>query len=73
MQLDPEIVAALVAGVGSITTALVASIKLLTRRVDNMLRELRPNGGSTIKDKVDRLEKRIDDIYYHLVRSSNAK
>jgi hypothetical protein len=30
------------------------------------LSELKPNGGSSIKDQVNRLEKRVDDIYHLL-------
>jgi len=31
--------------------------------VKNYLNELKPNGGSSIKDSVKRLEDRIDDLY----------
>ena len=31
--------------------------------VKHYLNELKPNGGSSIKDSVARLEKRIDDLY----------
>jgi hypothetical protein len=31
--------------------------------VKHYLYELRPNGGSTLKDSVQRLEERIDDLY----------
>lgn len=46
-------------------------VKGLTK---NYLEELKPNHGSSIKDKIDKLEerqselvKRIDDIYSHLL------
>jgi hypothetical protein len=31
--------------------------------VKHYLYELKPNGGSTLKDSVQRLEERIDDLY----------
>lgn len=31
--------------------------------IKDYLSELKPNGGSSMKDSVDRLEKRIDEIY----------
>jgi hypothetical protein len=31
--------------------------------VKHYLNELKPNGGSSIKDSVSRLEERIDDLY----------
>ncbi len=35
----------------------------MMRYMIKTLAELRPNGGSSIKDQVNRLEKRVDDIY----------
>ena len=34
--------------------------------VEKFLKELKPNGGSSLKDQVNRLEKRVDDIYHIL-------
>jgi len=38
----------------------VASVRWL---VKHYLNELKPNGGSSLKDSVKRLEDRIDDLY----------
>lgn len=38
----------------------VASISWM---VKHYLNELKPNGGSSLRDSVNRLEKRIDDLY----------
>jgi uncharacterized protein YneF (UPF0154 family) len=38
----------------------------MMRYMIKTLAELRPNGGSSIKDQVNRLEKRVDDIYHLL-------
>lgn len=35
--------------------------------VKHYLNELKPNGGSSMKDSLQRLEKRIDDLYKLLV------
>jgi len=39
-------------------------IKRITKEY---LVELKPNHGSSVKDKIDKLENRIDDIYKHLL------
>ena len=31
-------------------------------------RELRPNGGSSLKDQLNRLEDRVNFIYEHLIK-----
>lgn len=38
----------------------------MMRYIVKTLAELRPNGGSSIKDQVNRLESRVDDIYHIL-------
>ena len=38
----------------------------MIRYMIKTLSELRPNGGSSIKDQVNRLEQRVDDIYHLL-------
>jgi len=60
---NPEIVAAIVAAIGAVGAALAWGIRKLFVSVSDYLKELKPNGGSSLKDQVDRLEKRIDDIY----------
>jgi hypothetical protein len=66
--MDPEIVAAIVAGIGTIGAAIVAGIKMFFNRIERYLIELKPNHGSSIKDQVSRLEKRVDDIYKILAK-----
>lgn len=60
---NPEIVAALVAAIGGIATAIKMGITRILKKVEIMLGELRPNGGSSIKDQINRLDHRIDEIY----------
>jgi hypothetical protein len=48
----------------TIIGAVAASIRWM---VKHYLHELVPNSGSSIKDKVNRLESRVDEIYLLLV------
>jgi hypothetical protein len=52
--------AMLVATVLGIASTLFMGLKWLVR---SFLFELKPNGGSSLKDTVTRLEKRVDEIY----------
>jgi hypothetical protein len=44
----------------AIITAFVGSMRWM---VKHYLNELRPNGGSSMKDSMARMEQRIDDLY----------
>jgi len=46
--------------VTAIITAFAGSMRWM---VKHYLNELRPNGGSSMKDSMARMEKRIDDLY----------
>lgn len=48
----------------SILALVVGGIKFL---VKHYLSELRPNSGSSLKDQVNRLEERVNQIYDHLL------
>ena len=63
MTISPELLTAFFVGVVSILTAFFGFSKWM---IGKFLSELKPNGGSTIKDQVNRLEARVDDIYYIL-------
>jgi hypothetical protein len=51
--------ASLIVAIIAIVTAFVGAIRWL---VKHFLYELRPNGGGSLKDQVNRLEKRVDEI-----------
>lgn len=60
LTLDPEIIAA----IGSAIVLVLGSIFAFSKwMITKFLSELRPNSGSSLKDQVTRLEKRVDDIY----------
>jgi hypothetical protein len=61
--------AALAVSLLTIGGAFVAMTRWL---VKHYLQELKPNGGSSVKDQVNRLESRVDEIYSLLV-SDNAR
>ena len=52
--------AMLITTVLGITSTLFMALRWI---VKSFLYELRPNGGSSIKDTVARLEQRVDEIY----------
>jgi len=55
-------------GVGA--CAIASSLLLALRWViKSYLAELRPNGGSSIKDQINRLEKRVDDLFILISKS----
>jgi len=49
----------------------IASSLLLALRwvIKSYLTELKPNGGSSIKDQINRLEKRVDDLFILISKS----
>ena len=57
--MNPQDLAALATG---IVTALAGVTALVHFLVKHYLSELKPNGGSSIKDQVNRLEARVDTI-----------
>lgn len=79
-NLHPEIIAAIVAGIGAIVASITAVIKSIGKKVERLLGELKPNGGSSIKDQVTRLEvqhgrleKKIDHLYEMFIEFLNKK
>jgi hypothetical protein len=52
------------AGLVLAVSTLVGSFAVMVRwLVKHYLEELKPNGGSSVKDQVNRLEARVDQIY----------
>jgi hypothetical protein len=49
----------------------IASSLLLALRwvIKSYLAELKPNGGLSIKDQINRLEKRVDDLFVLISKS----
>ena len=50
-------------------TTLVGTLAVAVRHlVKHYLSELRPNGGSSVKDQVNRLESKVDTLYQILIQ-----
>ena len=47
-------------GVCAISTSLLLGLRWV---IKSYLQELKPNGGSSIKDQINRLEARVDDLF----------
>ncbi len=54
----------------TIAVAFVGSIKWL---VKHYLSELKTNGGTSLRDQVNRLESRVDEIFILLVEANKPK
>ena len=57
---------AIAVGVSSLLTTLLLALRWV---IKSYLAELRPNGGSSIKDQINRLEKRVDDLFILISKS----
>lgn len=66
MTITPELIAAFFSGLVAVLGAFYAFNKWI---ITKFLHELKPNGGSSMKDQVNRLEKRVDDIYSILAKN----
>ena len=58
--MSPTEWAGFAAGVITVLSGVLIGLRFL---VKGWLNELRPNGGSSIKDQITRLEQRVDDLF----------
>jgi hypothetical protein len=54
------------AGVIAVLSGVLIGLRFIVR---GWLNELRPNGGSSMKDQLTRLEKRVDDLFILISKS----
>jgi hypothetical protein len=52
-------------GVCAVLTSLLVALRFI---IKSYLQELKPNGGSSMKDQLNRLEERVDDLYSLIVK-----
>jgi len=52
-------------GVCAIATSLLVGLRWV---IKSYLAELKPNGGSSMKDQLNRLEQRVDDLYSLIIK-----
>ena len=63
--MNPEVISA----IASAVVIILGSFFGFTRwMITKFLSELKPNGGSSIKDQINRLEERVDKIYEILAK-----
>lgn len=58
--MSPEQWAGFLAGGCAVLTSVLLGLRFL---VKGWLNELRPNGGSSMKDQLTRLEQRVDELF----------
>ena len=61
--------ATIAVAVCTIIGGFVASVRWM---VKHYLNELKPNGGSSVKDSVSRLERQVEEIYRILLNRNNS-
>lgn len=60
-------IAAICAAITTVFTGFFIGLKFL---VKGWLNELRPNGGSSMKDQINRLERRVDELFVILTKDN---
>jgi len=56
------------AAVGGLVLSILAAVySAMKFMVKSIMRELTPNGGSSLKDQVNRIESRVDALYIRLM------
>jgi len=64
--MTPNDWAALAVAIATLIGSLAVGVRHL---VKHYLSELRPNGGSSVKDQVNRLEEKVDRLYQALIQN----
>ena len=52
----------------AVTTLMGATAVAVRHLVKHFLSELKPNGGSSLRDQVNRLEQKVDSLYQILIQ-----
>lgn len=68
--MTPTELATLAVAISTLVGSFAYGVKWL---VSHYLAELKPNSGSSLKDQVNRLEERVDEIYAILIASPKRK
>jgi len=64
--MTPNEIVAFGVGVCAIATSLLLALRWV---IKSYLSELKPNSGSSMKDQLNRLEKRVDDLFTIISKS----
>lgn len=57
-----QVIAAVVLAIGVIWRSVVRPVMRFGHQVQDTLKELKPNGGSSMRDAIDRLERRMSAL-----------
>jgi len=68
--MTPADIATIAVAVSTLIGSFAYGVKWL---VQHYLAELKPNSGSSLKDQVNRLEERVDEIYILLLNAPKRK
>ena len=68
--MSPELMTAIGVIILGIFTGLIGFLKYI---FDKIIKEFKPNGGTSLKDQVNKLENRVDAIYDILLQSQITK
>lgn len=71
---------AVISGITALIGAIVAGMRIISLKIEKVLHEFRPNGGSSTRDQLNRLaeshtklEERVDGIYTILIENYQQK
>lgn len=75
-----EIMVAVISGITALIGAIVAGMRIISLKIEKVLHEFQPNGGSSTRDQLNRLaeshnklEERVDGIYTILIENYQQK
>lgn len=78
--MDTEVIVALITGAAAIITAIITSVMALIKQFNKIMSEFKPNGGSSLKDQINKLERshekledRVDTIFEILTKKFGGK
>jgi len=57
----------------SVMTLLIGYATAIRFLVKHYLSELKPNGGTSVSDRLNRVERRVDEIYSLLINRNNSQ
>lgn len=68
--MSPELMTAIGVIILGIFSGFIGFLKYV---FDKIIKEMKPNGGKSLKDQVTRLEQRVDDIYNILLSNQTKR
>lgn len=68
--MSPELMTAIGVIILGIFSGFIGFMKYV---FDKIIKEMKPNGGKSLKDQVTRLEQRVDDIYNILLSQESKR